>query len=180
MIVHVIACTAMLLICSSCGPKPVGKLSRPAIYDAWDARYAYDMEERRMVPLYQGREVGRSWGRDSQGRLAQSSYTGASPEGNENLFALHQSRMNRMRNRYWDEGKAMRTESVKQMFANIEEEENDSLIEIVLEDEEDDFIPAPSFIPVGIEFGNDSAVDIEGEEEVSNGELMDLPFAPLP
>ena len=85
-----------------------------------------------------------------------------------------------MRNRYWDEGKAMRTESVKQMFAKIEEEENDSLIEIVLEDEEDDFIPAPSFIPVGIDLGNDTAVDIEAEEEGSNGELMDLPFAPLP
>jgi len=180
MIVHLIACSVLLLICSSCGPKPVGESRRPAIYDAWDARYAYDMEERKMVPLYQGREVGRSWGRDTSGRLAEARYTGSSPEGNEDLFALHQSRMNRMRNRYWDEGKAVRTESVKQMFAKIEEEENDSLIEIVLEDEEDDFIPAPSFIPVGIDLGNDSGIDSQTEAEDSNGEVMDLPFAPLP
>ena len=181
MIFQVIASAALLLICSSCGPKPaVKELSRPSIYDAWDARYSYNMEERTMVPLYQGREVGRSWGRDAQGRLAEARYTGSFSEGNEDLFVLHQSKMNRMRNRYWEAAKAARTESVRQMFAEIEEQENDSLIEIVLEDEEDDFIPAPSFIPMGIELGNSLSEDSPVVEEDNSEEMLDLPFAPLP
>ena len=129
------------------------ELGRPAIYDAWEARYSYQMEDRKMVPIYKGREVGRTWGRDSQGRLDEAKYLGTSLENDEDLFALHQKKLDKQRNRQWENAKEARAERVREMFADIEAEEDDSLIEIVLEDEEEEFIPAPSFIPVGIDMG---------------------------
>ena len=99
-----------------------------------------------MVPIYKGREVGRTWGRDSQGRLDEAKYLGTSLENDEDLFALHQKKLDKQRNRQWENAKEARAERVREMFADIEAEEDDSLIVIVLEDEEEEFIPAPSFI----------------------------------
>ena len=156
------------------------ELGRPAIYDAWEARYSYQMEDRKMVPIYKGREVGRTWGRDSQGRLDEAKYLGTSLENDEDLFALHQKKLDKQRNRQWENAKEARAERVREMFADIEAEEDDSLIEIVLEDGEEEFIPAPSFIPVGIDMGSDSVGGATPGLDSITPAPMGLPFAPLP
>ena len=79
-----------LVSCSTGGEKFAKSIenspSRPSIYDAWDARYDYDANARRMVPLYKGKVVGKSWARDSDGQLSAASYTGRSKEVDEDLL----------------------------------------------------------------------------------------------
>ena len=61
---------------------------RPSIYDAWDARYSYNIEKRQMIPFHEGVPSGRMWGRDPSGKIDQAhiSQRISKPGG---LFALH-------------------------------------------------------------------------------------------
>jgi len=154
--------------------------SRPAIYDAWDARYSYEIKNRRMVASYKGREVGHSWSRDPQGRLSESTYLGSTPQNDEDLFVLHQNRLDRMRTKQWESAKDARAETLRELLAEQEMEENTPLIEILIEEEEEeDFIPAPSFIPTGLDMSMDDDFQPIGDEPEGT-EDMGLPFAPLP
>jgi hypothetical protein len=170
----------IIAFCFSCSSQQDQTVSRPSIYDAWDARYNYQAEDRKMVPLYNGREVGRIWGRDPQGRLLLASYRGTSSKNDEDLYSLHLQKMDKFRDRQWEDAKDLRTNKVKEMLAELEEvEEEDELVEIMIEDEEEEFIPPPSFIPSG--FDLETVEDEAGTSSPGNEEsAIELPFAPLP
>ena len=53
--------------------------------------------KRKMVPVYNGKVVGKTWARDSSGQLSFSAYMGRSKEINEDLYPLHLSSLNRER-----------------------------------------------------------------------------------
>lgn len=169
---------ALLIIClSGCGYRNQENSrvqnGRPIIYDAWDARYAYQMENRKLVPLHQGREVGRTWGRDEKGKINHSMYLSSNQENVEDLFVLHASHLDRQREKKWDKSKEERLDFVKTQMEILEEEENAPLIEVPLEEIEDDFVP-PAFLPQGIDLNN-------VEDPVENdGMPPAFPFAPLP
>jgi len=169
----------MLLVSSlltSCGVKKqsVASSGRPQIYDAWDARYVYQMENRRMIPVYEGRMVGRSWGRDENGKINHVSYIGPDKGQNEDLLFLHQYKADRKREKKWKKAKEQRIDFVQSRLDLLEEDENTPLIEIELE-EEDDFVP-PVFIPQGIDL---STPEVSTEDEPVQGDGLPLPFAPL-
>lgn len=176
----IIASVVIIAFCVSCSSQQDQKVSRPSIYDAWDARYNYQAEDRKMVPLYNGREVGRIWGRDPQGRLLLASYRGTSSKNDEDLYSLHLQKMDKLRDRQWENAKDIRMIKVKEMLAELEEvEEEDELVEIMIEGEEEEFIPPPSFIPSGFDLEAD---ENEAEPSSSGNEesALELPFAPLP
>jgi hypothetical protein len=160
----------------SCGVKKqsLANLDRPQIYDAWDARYIYQMENRRMIPVYEGRMVGRSWGRDESGKINHVSYLGPDKKQDEDLLSFHQYQSDRKREKKWKEAKEQRIEFIQSRLDELEEDENAPLIEIELE-EEDDFVP-PVFIPQGIDF---SAPEAPTEDAPVQGDGLPLPFAPL-
>lgn len=133
-----------------------------------------------MVPIYQGREVGRSWGRDVQGRLSVARYVGSSAENDEDLFSLHQSRLDKMRTREWESAKQARIEVVKDQLADLEEEEEAPLLELDFDEEDDEFIPPPSFIPAGIDLGQGDQDDDSPQLNEEPSDALDMPFAPLP
>ena len=153
----------ILIFASSCSNRPVKYSShsdevttRPSIYNAWDARYNYDSVERKMVPVYNGKVVGKTWARDSNGQLSFSAYLGRSKEINEDLYPLHLSSLNRERDRKWEMNKQKRMEDVDVMLKTLEEDKKEPLMEVLIEDEEeDDFVP-PAFIPSGIDLDSSS------------------------
>ena len=164
---------------SGCGYKnregiPSG--NRPIIYDAWDARYAYEMETRRMVPLHQGQQVGRTWGRDASGKINYANYVSSNEENGEDLFVLHSMQLDRKRNKKWENSKEQRIDFIQNQIEILEEEENAPLIEIIIEEEEEEFLP-PAFIPQGIDL-NSMDGPTENEEPQDGPGLF--PFAPLP
>jgi len=173
-----------LVACSTGGEKFAkssdNSSSRPSIYDAWDARYDYDANARRMVPLYKGKVIGKSWARDSDGQLSASSYTGRSQEVDENLFPLHISKLNRERDKNWEMNKQKRMEEIREMLQILEEDKKEPLVEVLIEEEEEEFIP-PAFIPSGLELNDNEGSPpfnpVESEVD-GGGELS--PFLPLP
>lgn len=159
---------------SSCtqSKKTQSSTDRPSIYDAWDARYVYRMQDRKMVPLHRGREVGRSWSRDEQGKINHTSYSGSGDELNEDLFFAYSARLDRIRDRKWEDAKQKRVEEVQAQVELREADSNAPLIEVEFEDEDEGFIPPPAFLPQGIDLGG-------ATEEADESEAA-LPFAPLP
>ena len=153
---------------------------RPSIYDAWDARYDYDANARKMVPLYKGKVVGKSWARDSEGQLSAASYTGRNKELMKIYFLFTYRSLTGERDKNWDMNKQKRMEEIREMLKILEEDKKEPLVEVLIEDEEEEFIP-PAFIPSGIELNDNGGapsfnpVDAEAD---GDGELS--PFLPLP
>jgi len=172
--------TFMLTLCScltSCGLKKeaVTKPNRPAIYDAWDARYTYQIQDRKMIPVYEGKMIGRSWGRDSSGKINHVSYLGADREREENLLSFHQNQTDRKREKKWEKSKEDRIKFVKSQLELQEAEESAPLIEVKIEEEEEDFLP-PMIMPEGIDL---SAPNPTPEKAPDEGGALPLPFLPL-
>ena len=176
----------VIILASSCSnrvndlPKlSENKASRPSIYDAWEARYDYDPNSREMVPIFEGRVVGKTWARGADGQLSSSLYTGRSNELDEDLFPLHLSKLDSEREKIWDENKQKRIEHITEMLNNIEEEKKEPLVEVLIEEEEE-FIP-PVFIPSGIDIeNNEEKPPLNPVSPEGNGEGELSPFLPLP
>jgi len=183
------ASMASLVFLGSCSflPRNSARLdnspgSRPSIYDAWDARYKYDSSSRKMVPVYNGKVVGKTWSRDPKGQLNYSVYTGRTEEIDEDLFPLHVSKLDRQRDKNWEVAKKERMDDVSTLLTNLEKEGSEPLVEVFLEEEEDDFVP-PLFVPTGIEFEqaseeSPSVSPRDDSQDAQGGELS--PFLPLP
>ncbi len=161
----------------SCGLKkhPIAEKNRPAIYDAWDARYTYQIENRRMIPVHEGRMIGRSWGRDEDGKIDHVAYLGPDGDNVEDLLSLHHNNSDRLREKKWKKAKEQRIDFIRSQLELIEEEENTPLIEIEIEEEDEDFVP-PVFIPQGIDL---FAPEESTGKPSSDEDAMPLPFAPL-
>jgi hypothetical protein len=173
-----ISVTVFSLSLGACGYKKqqVSNTSRAAIYDAWDARYVYEMQTRRMIPLHQGREVGRTWGRDEKGKINYASYARSDDKVVEDLYAIHTNRLDRIRDKKWESAKSERINFVKNQIDVLEEEENAPLIEVPIEDKEEEFLP-PAFIPQGIDINSGDNMPTETTQEDAPPGFL---FAPLP
>jgi hypothetical protein len=181
-LIHLISCSS---VPHKTGTKTDPAETRPSIYDAWDARYSYDSNLRKMEPIFNGKVVGRAWARDNRGQLNYSVYTGRTGEIDEDLFPLHIRKLDNQRNKEWEQNKVRRMEDVSEMLRILEEDKKEPLIEVLIEEEEDEFIP-PAFMPSGIDFEG-SATDTppfnpmssDGEESAPAADELS-PFLPLP
>jgi hypothetical protein len=149
---------------------------RPSIYDAWDARYSYDLEKRQMIPFHDGVPSGRMWGRDPSGKIDQASYFSKNKQNQEDLFVLHFKKLDREREKKWEQSKEKRINFIQEQIEILKAEEDEPFIEVVIEEEEDDFVP-PAFIPQGIDLNNN---DAPMEDEPGGDAPPAFPFAPLP
>jgi len=157
--------------------------ARPSIYDAWEARYQYDLSQRSMKAMHKGQVYGRNWSRDAKGKMNQFSYQSPSEEMGENLLPRYYAKIDQDRDSNWESAKQQRIEFLETYEELMKQDEEDSLIEIDLFDlEEEDNFDASGFIPQGLGFDNSkSSVDetpANPKEEGAGAE--DLPFLPLP
>ena len=174
-----IAVYSICLSMFACSQKNTGSSASvsPSIYDAWEARYSYDIEDRRKITFHQGRKLGRSWGRDVKGKLDYSSFHSFNKADEEDLFFLHLNDLSRRRDQKWEISKNERIKFIQDQLDILDQEENTPFIEVVIEKEEDDDFVPPVLMPQGIDLNiNDDAEidDAGGLEEPA------FPFAPLP
>lgn len=170
----------------------------PKVHQAWDARYQYDLENRRMISKYDNKKIGRSIGRDEWGRIDHDRYWVMKPFKGEDLLELHKSKLNSERDVQWEEANSNLIEARKTELAQIstidgegdgESKNKDSEIETT---EIDEFLPAP-FLPQGIDMDPSEPINTDLNEglpplpEAGLGIPNDLdaqeppsPFAPLP
>jgi hypothetical protein len=179
----------LLVGCGSLGKDQVAK-----VHQAWNARYHYDLENRRMVSSYNNQKVGRTIGRDKWGRVDYDRFWVLKPFKGENLLDLHKTELDLKRGARWDEANRNLIEARKlelSQIASIEEGENDEgLIELEEPVEvNDEFIPAP-FLPQGIDMSTEEPSSPDGllPPFDNNSPLSPIPdapdapspFAPLP
>jgi len=170
----------------------------PKVHQAWDARYQYDLENRRMISKYDNKKIGRSIGRDEWGRIDHDRYWVMKPFKGEDLLELHKLKLNSERDVQWEEANSNLIEARKTELAQIstingeggtESKNEDSEIETT---ESDEFLPAP-FLPQGINMEPSEPMNTDLNEgipllpEAGLGASNDLdtqeppsPFAPLP
>lgn len=159
------------------------------VHQAWDSRYHYDLENRRMTSMYNGEEIGRIRGRDKVGRVNYDRYWVLRPFKGENLLKYHNARLDALRDSRWEDANQVLVEARKTKLSEIATiEENQDEPEQVIEDEsttEDDFVPAP-FIPQGIDVPSQDIPPLDGDSEsgllppVNMEPEPPSPFAPLP
>ena len=167
----------------------------PKVQQAWNARYQYELENRRIVSVYEKRKVGRAIGRDEFGRINYDRYWVMSPFKGENLLKSHEAKLNLMRENRWNLANRNLIEARKIKMSEVatnennEEEEKGGRKDLIV----DDSLPAP-FLPTGIslEFDapNDDAImalppSFEGVPPslplpVDGEALPPSPFDPLP
>ena len=135
----------LLLGCGSLSENQV-----PKVHQAWNARYQYDLENRRIVSMYENKKVGRAIGRDEFGRINYDRYWVANPFKGENLLSVHEDKLNSVREDRWNIANRNLIEARKQQLSEIATNENE---EQDIEAEEgldiDNSLPTP-FLPQGI------------------------------
>lgn len=178
----------------SCGT--LGHKSIPKVHQAWGARYQYNLENRRMVSIYENKKIGRVRGRDEWGRIDYDRYWVTSPFKGEDLLIFHQAKLDANRSARFEianeEFIKRREQDLLEMVKLDGEKEKDSNSEnesINLSDSDsDEFLPAP-FLPEGINMAPDEpAGDAFIPGSVDGGVAPVLvpspdapsPFAPLP
>lgn len=145
-----------LFFLSLCGCGSLGDNQVAKVHQAWNARYQYDLENRRMVSSYQNQKVGRSIGRDEWGRVNYDRFWVMKPFKGENLLELHKTMLDSKRDARWDEANRNLIEARKVELSQIASLEDEGGDEEALADDEtqtevnDDFLPAP-FLPQGID-----------------------------
>ena len=165
------------------------------VQQAWNARYQYELENRRIVSVYEKRKVGRAIGRDEFGRINYDRYWVTRPFKGENLLKSHEAKLNLKRENRWNLANRNLIEARKIKMSEVatnennEEEEKEVINDLIV----DDSLPAP-FLPTGIsmEFDapNDDAImalppAFEGVAPslplpVDGEVLAPSPFDPLP
>ena len=162
------------------------------VHQAWGSRYHYDLDNRRMVSMYDDKKVGRVRGRDMNGRVDYDRYWVMKPFKGENLLKYHNARLDNLRESRWEEANEVLVEAQKLKLSEIatlekegeketEENTDESLIR------EDDFVPAP-FIPQGIDMpslepSGDQSLPIMQQGLPPANDAVTVPpspFAPLP
>ena len=193
-ILHIIY---LLFICLFFGCGSSGENQVAKVHQAWNARYQYDLENRRIVSNYDNKQIGRTTGRDEWGRVDYDRYWVMRPFKGENLLDFHESKLDSIRDDRWEESNRNLIEARKIELSQIinakgdKEDEFDPNDEISETESDEIFLPEP-FLPKGIEIPSDGSTDAdmnfglppfeEGATEVPNSIDSDAPspFAPLP
>ena len=158
-----------ILWSTGCGPLDENEVSK--VQQAWNARYQYDLENRRIVSIYENQKIGRATGRDEHGRINYDQYWVTRPFKGENLMKHHEAKLDSARENRWNLANRNLIEARKlklsEVASNKDEKGGD---EEEATEEFDDSMPVP-FLPQGI--------SIDSEE--SPADLfppMDSPGAP--
>ncbi len=162
-----------LFFCACGGPR-AGQI--PKVYQAWDARYQYDLENRRIISKYEDKNVGRAIGRDQWGRVDYDKYWVMRPFKGENLLKFHEDQLESQREARWEEANREAIEARKLELSQIANQkdkvEEPGSTESNDVSSEEVFLPAP-FLPQGIDMNM-------GDESEENGEIPSFENAPPP
>jgi hypothetical protein len=131
-----------------CGPLDDNEVSK--VQQAWNARYQYDLENRRMVSIYENQKVGRATGRDEHGRINYDQYWVIRPFKGEDLMKYHEAKLDSAREKRWNQANRNLIESRKIKLSEVaSNEDSKDEVEEEVSEKFDDSMPVP-FLPQGI------------------------------
>ena len=183
--------SVLMLLCviafGGCRDRKVSSNQYPVIYNAWNARYQYNPMTREMQPVVDDKTIGRAWSRDEFGRLNSMYFYSGVNGRDEDLLQTHKAKLDKMRDRQWEEERESRIAQIKEQIALRESnqtQEPEQDLENLNESDED----MDAFIPVSnIELSLPSEESVVPEipgvpfDSVGESEMEEpSPFAPLP
>ena len=95
----------------------------PYVYQGWEARYQYDMDKRRLISLYNNKQVGRSWGKSESGSVNYDRWWGGNRFFTQDLLAQRLQREEQEARRLWGEEQRILMEAEREARKKAEEEE---------------------------------------------------------
>jgi hypothetical protein len=143
----------------------VGHKSMPKVYQAWGARYHYNLENRRMISMYDNKKIGRVRGRDEWGRIDYDRYWVTNPFKGEDLLISHHAKLDanrsarfEMANKEFIKGREQDLLEMVKLEGQGKKNSNPENEAVNLSDSDTgEFLPAP-FLPEGINMAPDEPV----------------------
>ena len=83
----------------------------PIVYQEWNARYHYDLDNRRLTSTYGNKRIGRNWGRNENGLIDYDRWWGRGPFITENLMIARRKEEDAIREKLWVESERARLEA---------------------------------------------------------------------
>ena len=83
----------------------------PIVYQEWNARYHYDLDNRRLTSTYGNKRIGRNWGRNENGLIDYDRWWGRGPLITENLMIARRKEEDAIREKRWVESERARLEA---------------------------------------------------------------------
>jgi len=87
----------------------------PIVYQEWNARYNYDLDNRRLTSSFGNKRIGRNWGRNENGLIDYDRWWGRGPLITENLMIARRKDEDAIREKRWIESEARLEASRKEM-----------------------------------------------------------------
>lgn len=161
--------------------------NKPVIYDAWSARYQYNPMSRELFSVSENKPIGRSWSRDSLGRLDSIYFYSGVDGRDENLFQFHQKNLDKKRDREWEADRESRIFQLEEIMRMRDSNETEVSEEQIGEGNvEDPFVPEieiPSMINT-VPTAPDSSAEPDPFAPIDPSPVEsspeESPFAPLP
>jgi hypothetical protein len=189
-LLHFLYSFPISLFLIGCGAMDKNQVAK--VHQAWGSRYHYDLDNRRMVSMYEEKKVGRIRGRDTNGRVDYDRYWVMKPFKGENLLKYHNARLDTLRESRWEQANEVLVEARRLKLSEIAtiEEQGDNESEEKTDESlvgGDEFVPAP-FIPQGIDMPSqepfeDQSLPLMQEDLPPANDATPpppSPFAPLP
>ena len=83
----------------------------PIVYQEWNARYTYDLDNRRLTSSFGNKRIGRNWGRNENGLIDYDRWWGRGPLITENLMIARRKDEDVIREKRWIESEKARLEA---------------------------------------------------------------------
>ena len=83
----------------------------PIVYQEWNARYNYDLDNRRLTSSFGNKRIGRNWGRNENGLIDYDRWWGRGPLITENLMIARRKDEDAIREKRWIESEKARLEA---------------------------------------------------------------------
>lgn len=153
----------------------------PIVYQEWNARYHYDLDNRRLTSTYGNKRIGRNWGRNENGLIDYDRWWGRGPFITENLMTARRKEEDVIREKRWVESEKARLEARRK---EIEKEAgmNTSKPDAVEDSEQPTteeplpFVPEPFAPTTPVVEEPAPLAPLPGPEEP----MAPSPFAPMP
>ena len=154
----------------------------PIVYQEWNARYHYDLDNRRLTSSFGNKRIGRNWGRNENGLIDYDRWWGRGPLITENLMIARRKDEDAIREKRWIESekarlKARRKEIEKEAGMNMSKPDvaEDSVQSAT--DEPVPFIPEP-FAPTAPAV--EEPAPLPNNPAIPEDPAAPSPFAPMP
>ena len=154
----------------------------PIVYQEWNARYNYDLDNRRLISSFGNKRIGRNWGRNENGLIDYDRWWGRGPLITENLMIARRKDEDAIREKRWIESekarlKARRKEIEKEAGMNMSKPDvaEDSVQSAT--DEPVPFIPEP-FAPTAPAV--EEPAPLPNNPAIPEDPAAPSPFAPMP